>query len=51
MTTYFIGGSLGAGLSLLAWSKAGWNGAIALMLLLSGLAVLMTLIFRRKLQA
>ncbi len=51
MTTYFIGGSLGAGLSLRAWSKAGWHGAIALMLLLSGLAVLMTLIFRRRLQA
>lgn len=51
MTTYFIGGSLGAGLSLIAWSAAGWNGAIGLMLLLSGLAVLLTLVFRRRLRA
>lgn len=50
MTSYFIGGSLGAGLSLIAWQMAGWNGAIALMLTLSALAVLMTLVFRRKLR-
>jgi predicted MFS family arabinose efflux permease len=49
MTSYFIGGSLGAGLSLYAWKSAGWNGAILLMLILSALAVTTTLIFRRKL--
>lgn len=50
MTSYFIGGSLGAGLSLLAWERAGWNGAVTLMLVLSGLATIATLVFRRRLR-
>jgi predicted MFS family arabinose efflux permease len=51
MTSYFIGGSVGAGLSLVAWQRGGWEGAQLLMLVLSALAVCMTLVFRRQLKA
>ena len=48
MTTYFIGGSMGTILDGSFWQLYGWHGVIGIGVLLTGISLLITIFFKKR---